>query len=179
MVKEELNYTLIILNKGIEKNVVDIAEDISVIANSEKVKYFFNDTHHIYTFKSNESFNIIKEWSEMMLTDFKSGYLLLPYDVENSLIELPKDVKTHLFESNVGEINEKEIIENINDKLKDEFQLLIEENINFEEEDEIVNIRNKKRKKSLNEILDKIYDKGIDSISENEKQILKQISNKK
>ena len=40
MVKEELNYTLIILNKGIEKNVVDIAEDISVIANSEKVKYF-------------------------------------------------------------------------------------------------------------------------------------------
>ena len=46
----------------------------------------------------------------MMLTDFKSGYLLLPYDVENSLIELPKDVKTHLFESNVGEINEKEII---------------------------------------------------------------------
>jgi hypothetical protein len=179
MVKEELNYTLIILNKGIEKNVVDIAEDISVIANSEKVKYFFNDTHHIYTFKSNESFNIIKEWSEMMLADFKSGYLLLPYDVENSLIELPKDVKTHLFESNVSEINEKEIIENINDKLKDEFQLLIEENINFEEEDEIVNIRNKKRKKSLNEILDKIYDKGIDSISENEKQILKQISNKK
>ena len=79
----------------------------------------------------------------------------------------------------MGEINEKEIIENINDKLKDEFQLLIEENINFEEEDEIVNIRNKKRKKSLNEILDKIYDKGIDSISENEKQILKQISNKK
>ena len=179
MVKEELNYTLIILNKGIEKNVVDIAEDISVIANSEKVKYFFNDTHHIYTFKSNESFNIIKEWSEMMLTDFKSGYLLLPYDVENSLIELPKDVKTHLFESNRGEINEREVVDKINNKLKGEFDFLLEDNVIFEEEeDEIVKIRNKKRKKSLNDILDKIYDKGMDSISEDEKQILKQISNK-
>lgn len=176
--KEELNYTLIILNKGVEKNVVDIAEDISIVANSENVKYFYNDTHHIYTFKSDESFKVLKEWSEIMLIDFNSGYLLLPYDVETSLIELPKDVKTHLFKSNRGEINEREIIENINNKLKDEFQLLIEENINFEEEDEIVNIRNKKRKKSLNEILDKICDKGMDSISEDEKQILKQISNK-
>jgi hypothetical protein len=176
--KVELNYTLIILNDGIEKNVLDIAENISVVANSEKVNYFFNDTHHIYTFKSNKSFNILKEWSEMMLIDFNSGYLLLPYDIENSLIELPKDIKTHLFESNRCEVSEREIIENITDKLNEEFLLLIEENNNFEEKDEIVNIRNKKRKKSLNEILDKIYDEGIDSISEDEKQILKQISNK-
>ena len=82
--KVELNYTLIILNDGIEKNVLDIAENISVVANSEKVNYFFNDTHHIYTFKSNKSFNILKEWSEMMLIDFNSGYLLLPYDIENN-----------------------------------------------------------------------------------------------
>ncbi|MDB0072829.1 hypothetical protein N9E79_00965 [bacterium] len=179
MVKEELNYTLIILNKGIEKDVIDIAEDISVVANTEKVNYFFNDTHHIYTFKSKESFDMLREWSEMMLTNFNSSYLLLPYDVENSLIELPKDVKTHLFESNRGEINEREVVDKINNKLKGEFDFLLEDNVIFEEEeDEIVKIRNKKRKKSLNDILDKIYDKGMDSISEDEKQILKQISNK-
>ena len=47
-----------------------------------------------------------------------------------------------------------------------------------DEEDEIVKIRNRKSKKTLNQILDKIYDKGIDSIDEDEKQILKEISNK-
>ena len=52
---------------------------------------------------------------------------------------------------------------------KDDEHLLQEE----DDEDEIVKIRNRKSKKTLNQILDKIYDKGIDSIDEDEKQILK------
>ena len=88
MKKKEFNYTLIILNKGIEGEVVEIAEDISIVCNTEEVNYFFNESHYIYTFKTKESFSMIKEWAEMVLTDFGDGYILLPYDVENSLINL-------------------------------------------------------------------------------------------
>jgi len=115
----------------------------------------------------------------MVLTDFGDGYILLPYDVENSLINLPNNIKTHLFSKNTDEINESELISHLNTKLKQDFNFMYQEIIdNSEEEDEIVKIRNRKSKKTLNQILDKIYDKGIDSIDEDEKQILKEISNK-
>ncbi len=179
MKKKEFNYTLIILNKGIEGEVVEIAEDISIVCNTEEVNYFFNESHYIYTFKTKESFSMIKEWAEMVLTDFGDGYILLPYDVENSLINLPNNVKTHLFSKNTDEINESELINHLNTKLKQDFDFLYQEIVDKEDDDdEIVKIRNKKSKKTLNQILDKIYDKGIDSIDEDEKQILKEISNK-
>ncbi len=180
MEKKEFNYTLIILNKGIEGKVVEIAEDISIVCNTEEVNYFFNESHYIYTFRTKESFSMIKEWAEMVLTDFGDGYILLPYDVENSLINLPNNIKTHLFSKNTDEINESELISHLNTKLKQDFNFIYQEIIDNEEdeEDEIVKIRNRKSKKTLNQILDKIYDKGIDSIDEDEKQILKEISNK-
>jgi len=40
MKKKEFNYTLIILNKGIEGEVVEIAEDISIVCNTEKLIIF-------------------------------------------------------------------------------------------------------------------------------------------
>ena len=179
MKKKEFNYTLIILNKGIEGEVVEIAEDISIVCNTEEVNYFFNESHYIYTFKTKESFSMIKEWAEMVLTDFGDGYILLPYDVENSLINLPNNVKTHLFSKNTDEINESELINHLNTKLKQDFDFLYQEIVDKEDDDdEIVKIRNRKSKKTLNQILDKIFDKGIDSIGDDEKQILKEISNK-
>jgi len=179
MKKKEFNYTLIILNKGIEGEVVEIAEDISIVCNTEEVNYFFNESHYIYTFKTKESFSMIKEWAEMVLTDFGDGYILLPYDVENSLINLPNNVKTHLFSKNTDEINESELINHLNTKLKQDFDFIYQEIVDKEDDnDEIVKIRNRKSKKTLNQILDKIYDKGINSIDEDEKQILKEISNK-
>ena len=179
MKKKEFNYTLIILNKGIEGEVVEIAEDISIVCNTEEVNYFFNESHYIYTFKTKESFSMIKEWAEMVLTDFGDGYILLPYDVENSLINLPNNVKTHLFSKNTDEVNETELINHLNTKLKQDFDFLYQEIVDKEDDDdEIVKIRNRKSKKTLNQILDKIFDKGIDSIGDDEKQILKEISNK-
>jgi len=122
---------------------------------------------------------MIKEWAEMVLTDFGDGYILLPYDVENSLINLPNNVKTHLFSKNTDEINESELINHLNTKLKQDFDFIYQEIVDKEDDnDEIVKIRNRKSKKTLNQILDKIYDKGINSIDEDEKQILKEISNK-
>lgn len=180
MEKKEFNYTLIILNKGIEDKVIEIAEDISIVCNTEEVNYFFNESHYIYTFKTKESFGMIKEWAEMVLTDFGDGYILLPYDVENSLINLPNNIKTHLFSKNTDEINESEMISHLNSKLQRDFNFIYQEIVDKDDDDdnEIVKIRNRKSKKTLNQILDKIFDKGIDSIGEDEKQILKEISNK-
>ena len=177
MIERKTNYTLIVLEKGKEKDVIEIAEDISIVADTETVKYFFNDTHHIYTFKTDESFGILKEWSEMILGDRAEGYFLLPYEVTNSSILLPKSVKEHLFESDEEEIEENNVVEKMNEKLREEFGYMFKEMPIFDDEDEISKIRNQKRKKSLNEILDKIYDEGVDSISNEEKEILTQISN--
>ena len=177
MIERKINYTLIVLDKGKEKDVIEIAEDISVVANTETVKYFFNDTHHIYTFKTDESFEVLKEWSEMILGYQTKGYLLLPYEMTNSSILLPKSIKEHLFDGNEVKVDENDMVEKMNEKLRDEFSYMFKEMPIFDDEDEISKIRNQKRKKSLNEILDKIYDKGMNSISEEEKEILTQISN--
>jgi alkylation response protein AidB-like acyl-CoA dehydrogenase len=102
---------------------------------------------------------------------------------------LPEKISKHLFndgisdfmseKSNNSESNEFEVRKMIQDKIRDTFNLNIE-NFDFEydeEEDEIQEIKNKQRSPSLDELLEKIKEKGLNSLTEKELSQLNKYSN--
>jgi hypothetical protein len=78
-----------------------------------------------------------------------------------------------------SEPNEFEVRKMIQEQIRDNFNLNIE-NFDFEydeEEDEIQDIKNKQRNPSLDELLEKIKEKGLNSLTEKELSQLNKYSN--
>jgi len=116
-------------------------------------------------------------------------YVLLPYTSDNLSYGLPTKVSEHLFNDGINDFmsekptnsepNDFEVRKMIQDKIRDTFNLNIE-NFDFEydeEEDEIQEIKNKQRNPSLDELLEKIKEKGLNSLTEKELQLLNKYSN--
>jgi hypothetical protein len=103
---------------------------------------------------------------------------------------LPKEISKHLFNDGISDFmsekfnnsepNEFEVRKMIQDKIRDTFKLNIE-NFDFDyEEDEwtdIDEIKNKQLKPSLDELLEKIKEQGLNSLTEKELQHLNKYSN--
>ena len=115
-------------------------------------------------------------------------YVLLPYTSDNLSYGLPEKISKHLFndgisdfmseKSNNSESNEFEVRKMIQDEIKESFMLNIEDfDFDYDEEDDIEKIKNKTRSPSLDELLDKIKEKGLNSLTEKELSQLNKYSN--
>lgn len=149
-----------------------IAEEISMIAMSPDVRYFYGPQSAVFTFSSQETFHNMSEILSIMFGQEKLTYMFLPLDKNKMSSGFGENVDKHLFGStplvviptNISQINKiNEMIE----KLKDE---------DFEDEDEdddeILKLKCQPQEPSVNDILDKIKDKGIKSLTNKEKTIL-------
>lgn len=154
----------------------EIALSISPIVDSPNLKFHYTRNQFIFSFGTETEKSEIYEYINGVLYGLSEIFVLTEI-VDDFSVSLPNDVRDHLFDlDNVGE--------NLTMKLDME---RIKKNLDFsfEEDDEddendimslIFNNKNTTPNPTLDQILDKLYSDGIDSLSSKEKNILETYS---
>jgi len=167
-----------------------IADELSVISDTPNINFYFGPESSVFTISTLDSYEDVKDYVDMILCVGDIMYVLLPYTSDKLSYGLPKEISKHLFNYGISEFmsekfnnsepNEFEVRKMIQDKIRDTFKLNIE-NFDFDyEEDEwtdIDEIKNKQLKPSLDELLEKIKEQGLNSLTEKELQHLNKYSN--
>ena len=167
-----------------------IADELSVLSDTPNLNYYFGPESSVFTISTLDSYEDVTDYIDMVLGVGDILYVLLPYTSDKLSYGLPEKISKHLFndgisdfmseKSNNSEPNEFEVRKMIQDKIRDTFKLNIE-NFNFEYEEEewtdIDEIKNKVRTPSLDELLEKIKEKGLNSLTEKELIYLNKYSN--
>ena len=168
-----------------------IADELSVLSDSPNLNYYYGPESSVFTISTLDSYEDVKDYVDMILGGCEIMYVLLPYTPEKLSYGLPAKVSEHLFNDGVNdfmsekptnsESNDFEVRKMIQDKIRDTFKLNIE-NFDFEydEDDEwsdIDEIKNKQRIPSLDDLLEKIKEKGLNSLTEKELSQLNKYSN--
>jgi hypothetical protein len=171
------NYMLIIFNQPADEEgfVKPTGNELTVIGDTDTVKYYYDDNKIIYTFESKEKSENIKEYLGLMMEDLKIEHILIPYNEKDISLFLPKHVTNHLF--NTYEDKEDILKEGFDDEEFDEKIRRAQDFFMMLEDADTMLIPNPKRKKSIDEVLDKILDYGLESITKEEKEVLKIYSN--
>jgi hypothetical protein len=163
-----------------EKFITSLAEELSVISDSLNIKFYYGPESGIFTFDTMDDFPIVKEYMEIMFCESKIVYMLLPYDHDKMSVGLTDDIYNHLFTQNVSENMsgfEPEAQKMLSEELKERVDLFFDKiNDDDEDDDEIKKIKSKPLIPSLDNLLDKIKDKGIASLTKKELSLLEQYS---
>ena len=174
-----------------EKFVNRLADDISAIATSETVNFYFGPEAIIYTFSSSDDLEYVKSYFDAILGGLWIPFILTPYQPDKMTYWFEKEVENHLFGTNncVQEDDltkeEKEEVQKLMFKGLDES---LENALNNDDDsvDEflqtLLDSDKRKTKKSkviptLDDLLDKINKTGINSLTQEEKNLLKKYSN--
>lgn len=167
-----------------------IAEELCVISDTPNLNFYFGPESSVFTISTLDSYEDVKDYVDMILGVGEIMYILLPYTPDKLSYGLPTKISQHLFNDGISDFmsekslgsepNEFEVRKMIQDKIRDTFNLNIE-NFDFEyDEDEwtdIDEIKNKQRSPSLDELLEKIKEKGLNSLTEKELTYLNKYSN--
>ena len=167
-----------------------IAEELCVISDTPNLNFYFGPESSVFTISTLDSHQDVKDYVDMILGVGDIMYVLLPYTSDNLSYRLPKKISEHLFNDGISDFmsqkqnnsytEEFEVRKMIQDQIRDTFNLNIE-NFDFEyDEDEwtdIDEIKNKKRTPSLDDLLEKIKEKGLNSLTEKELSQLNKYAN--
>jgi hypothetical protein len=162
---------------GRENVIRDVADCISPIADSPSVKFLFGDYNVIIHFWSNVNFEELREFLSFSISSAAPQYFIMEY-TDNMSVVLPRTLFEHLFD-----LDKKDTDVDLNTRnfglqktglgmtakeLDEQFDEEIDEKI-FEE------IMNKAgfKKPTVDEILDKINEFGIESLTPLEQSVLK------
>jgi hypothetical protein len=115
-----------------------------------------------------------------MFCESKIVYMLLPYEHDKMSVGLTDDIYNHLFTQNISENMsgfEPEAQKMLSKELKERVDLFFDKITDDEDEDdEIKKIKSKLPIPSLDNLLDKIKDKGMVSLTKKELSLLEQYS---
>jgi len=167
-----------------------IAEELCVISDTSNLNFYFGPESSVFTISTLDSHQDVKDYVDMILDVGDIMYVLLPYTSDNLSYGLPKKISKHLFNDGISDFmsekpnnsytEEFEVRKMIQDKIRDNFNLNVD-NFDFEyDEDEwsdIDEIKIKQRSPSLDELLEKIKEKGLNSLTEKELSQLNKYSN--
>jgi hypothetical protein len=153
---------LFAMNENQDEFVEMMGNELSIVASSPDVRYYYGPQSSVFVFTSTETFNELSEIT----------YMFLPLDRNNMTSGFGKTVDKHLF-GDKPLTNDSTNITNAFQAFKedfDEFAQMCEDDY----DDEIVRIKRKSKPyvPSVNDILDKISNSGMNSISIEEKTIL-------
>jgi hypothetical protein len=161
-------------------NINKILERISNITSSDLIKYKTDEsTHLVLNFGSDLPFEKIKLFVSETFSRYTNTHFLVEYN-DNLSVKMDSDDKVEEFlllnqTENTNIKTENQIIDeflNYCEKELDDVNFID----NFDEDDEDVMLKPKSKKEySVDEILDKINDSGIESLSEEENNFLKNI----
>ena len=163
-----------------------IADELSVISDVPKVNFYFGPESTVYTISTLDSYLDVKDYVDMILDFDTISYILLPYTDDNLSYGLPDEVAKHLFNDGVNDYmsgknkicdeNDYEVRNMLMNNIRAEFFLDFSEFVDEDEDDDISQLKYKKRKPTFDELFDKLVDEGIKSLSEEELQLLNQYS---
>jgi len=167
-----------------------IADELSVLSDTPNLNFYFGPESSVFTISTLDSYDDVVDYVDMILGVGEIMYVLLPYTSDKLSYGLPTKVSEHLFNDGINDFmsenlknsepNEFEVRKMIQDHIKDTFKLNVE-NFDFEYDEEewsdIDEIKNKQRTQSLDELLEKIKEKGLNSLTEKELQLLNKYSN--
>ena len=165
-----------------------IAEELCVISDTPNLNFYFGPESSVFTISTLDSHQDVKDYVDMILGVGDIMYVLLPYTSDNLSYGLPKKISEHLFNDGINDFmseksklsdkTEFEVRKMIQDEIKESFMLNIEDfDFDYDEEDDIEKIKNKMQSPSLDELLDKIKEKGLNSLTEKELTQLNKYSN--
>jgi hypothetical protein len=156
-----------------------IAEELCVISDTPNLNFYFGPESSVFTISTLDSHQDVKDYVDMILGVGDIMYVLLPYTSDNLSYGLPKKISEHLFNDGVSDFmtensklsdkTEFEVRKMIQDQIKESFLLNLEDfDCDSDEWSDIDEIKNKQRNPSLDELLDKIKEKGLTSLTETE-----------
>ncbi len=167
-------------HKNQDEFVKTIAEDISIVSDSENIKYYYGPSSAIITFKSTESIQELHEYMGILFCSETIVYMLLPYKPDNMSVGMNPEVFKHLFTQVKSEDMSgfQTMAQNVDEnETPSDFKFILKEEYEDEDEDdEIIKIKNSPKKLEIDEILDKISEGGINSLSSQEKKFLETYS---
>lgn len=164
-----------------EEFVECIAEELLYISCNVNIKYYYGPESAVFTFSSNDSFRNVKDFMSIILGDNNIVYFLLPYQTDKMTSSIDDESFKHLFNcvkpdkiSDFENEAQKMLFKNLEDSVNSCFS---ENNINeMTECEEMTSLTLKSRKLSVDEILDKINEKGIKSLTSEELDTLNNYS---
>jgi hypothetical protein len=160
-----------------EQFVESLAMEISQLTKANGVKYYYGPQAAVYTFETKTSFENVKSFFDAILGDLSVTHILVPIKTDKMSYWLEKEYEKHLFGTDICKTNQ-EYSEEEQKQLQD--QLFLNSEMD-EEENEIEKIIRNNEKKSknvptLDDLLDKINQNGISSLTKTEKELLTQYS---
>lgn len=149
------HFLLTIFGKIESREVVnDIADLVRPIVYSKHIKYQFSESVLILHFESDYQHNEVHLYLTEIADDLGITFILTEVS-EKVSVHMPEEFVEHLFNLDSNDDEEQEEDDNIS---------------------VIDSIKSKVTKPSLDSLLDKIGDKGVNSLSQYEKDVLKEYS---
>ena len=155
----------------------EIALSISPIVDSPNLKFHYTRNHIIFSFGTETPKDEIYEYITGILYGLVDIFILTEV-VDDFSVSLPKDIKDHLFDlENVGEnVTMKLDMERIKKNLDFSF----DDDDDDDDDEDIISLIFKNKitepNPTLDQILEKLYSEGINSLSSKEKNILQTYS---
>jgi len=184
--KTQTKYILFVFTKqdNLNELVTLVAEELTPISYSPKINYFYDNQSMIFTFDSQEEFGNIKEYVDILFDDLDMTYVLLPYNTDNMSYNTPVDVSNHLFDLNLPEdvsgnidAGRKLLHDELTDNVMSFFKKIeFNEEIDEEDDEDFLLKQIKPLPLTLDNILDKINDCGISSLTNDELNLLNKYS---
>jgi hypothetical protein len=167
-----------------------IADELSVLSDTPNLNFYFGPESSVFTISTLDSHQDVKDYVDMILNVGDIMYVLLPYTSDNLSYGLPEKISKHLFNDGINDFmsensklsdkSEFEVRKMIQDQIKESFMLNIEDfDFDYDEDEwsDIDEIKNKQRSPSLDELLEKIKEKGLNSLTEKELSQLNKYAN--
>lgn len=161
-----------------------LCDNIILNVKVDYIKFFYGDTSCVYTFKSDEPFEEVSMSITKILNNVKVSYFLLPYSDYEINVKIDEDTLEHLFGKELDEetqsINEEDLVEpqTFFSRLDEALANLREEDLENDMDIDIIPLLKKKKPvKTLDEILDQINQKGVNSLSDDDKKLLDNYAN--
>ena len=177
--KNNPSYMLFIYGDFIDSEnlIQELCAQFLPLVTSPYLKYTYGEFGVVLHFRSDELFSELKEYVDMVLNDITEQYFLME-TTENYDIKMPKKLKkdflnidgdTKKEETKTGTINVDTVINERREELKNfTFEFLMPED--FIPLNQMMNAEIEYP--TVDEILDKISEKGIETLTEKEKEIL-------
>jgi hypothetical protein len=155
-----------------------LSEQLLILVSSNFLKYTFGEYGVVFNFRSKETFSDLKEYIDMALSDITEQYFLMEV-TENCDIKMDDKSKSNFLnlddeDGNEIKVEKKEFKIDKKNFITFDFILPII-NSNFEDIEEIV----EEPEPSVDDILDKITEQGIESLTKRETEILENYGKRK
>jgi len=174
--------TIFIEHPNQNKFVESVANEISGIAKSSAIRYFFGPQVAIFTFETKTAFSQVKEFFDTILSDLSIVHILVPIKPDKMSYWFEKQHEEHLFGTDICNRNEEHSEEEQSDLIDMMYGGLnnfIEKETKDKTYQEYVQKLSSVPQEvpTLDELLDKINMSGFNSLTTDEKDLLKQYSN--